>query len=108
MAAEYSFSFTDAAAADLDEILGYISEELRNPSAAKSFLDKTQAAVSKIRSFPLSGVRVENPYVKRKDIRRVNVGNHVLYYLPDQMKREIIILRIVYGRRDRERLEERL
>ena len=34
----FNFSFTDAAKADLDEILSYISAELANPTAASSFL----------------------------------------------------------------------
>ncbi len=108
MAADYSFSFTSIAAADLDETLNYISEELRNPIAAQSFLQKMETAISAIRTFPLSGSPVDNPYVKRNDIRKTMVGNYVLYYLPDHLKREIVILRIVYGQRDRDHIEENL
>ncbi len=48
MAADYSFSFTYTAAADLDETLNYISGELRNPIAAQSFLQKMETAISAI------------------------------------------------------------
>lgn len=108
MAAEYSFSFTNTAAADLDETLNYISGELSNQIAAQSFLQKMETAISAIRTFPLSGSPVENPYVKRNDIRKTMVGNYVLYYLPDHLKHEIVILRFVYGQRDRDRIEENL
>lgn len=108
MAADHSFSFTKTAAADLDETLNYISRELSNPTAAQSFLQKMETAISAIRTFPLSGSPVENPYVKRNDIRKTMVGNYVLYYLPDHLKHEIVILRIVYGQRDRDRIEENL
>ena len=35
----FNYIFTDAAKADLDEILSYISTELSNPTAASSFFD---------------------------------------------------------------------
>ena len=108
MAADYSFAFTSIAAADLQETLNYISEELRNPIAAQSFLQKMETAISAIRTFSLSGSPVDNPYVKRNDIRKTMVGNYVLYYLPDHLKREIVIFRIVYGQRDRDLIEENL
>ncbi|MCR5041069.1 MAG: type II toxin-antitoxin system RelE/ParE family toxin [Clostridia bacterium] len=108
MAVDYSFSFTDAAAADLDETLNYISGELSNPTAAQSFLKKMETAISAVRTFPLSGSPALNPYVKRNDIRKTMVGNYVMYYLPDHLKHEIVILRIVYGQRDRDSIEENL
>ena len=108
MANEYSFSFTDTAAPDLEETLNYISSELSNPTAAHNFILKFETAVSAIRKFPLSGSPVENPYVKRNDIRKTLVGNYVLYYIPDQEKHQIVILRIVYGQRDREQIEKEM
>ena len=108
MAADYSFSFTNTAAPDLDETLNYISGELSNPIAAQSFLQKMETTISAIRTSPLSGSPVENPYVKRNNIRKTMVGNYVLYYLPDHLKQEIVILWIVYGQRDRDRIEENL
>ena len=108
MAAHYSFSFTNTAATDLDETLNYISGELSNPIAAQSFLQKMETTISAIRTSPLSGSPVENPYVKRNNIRKTMVGNYVLYYLPDHLKQEIVILWIVYGQRDRDRIEENL
>ena len=108
MAADYSSSFTDIAVADLRETLNYISENLRNPIAAQSFLQKMETSISAIRTFPLSGSPVDNPYVRRNDIRKTMVGNYVLYYLPDHLKHEIVILRIIFGQRDRDQIEENL
>lgn len=106
MATDYSFFFTDTAVTDLEETLNYISAELSSPAAANNFILKLETAVSAIRKFPLSGSPVENPYVKRNDIRKTLVGNYVLYYIPDQEKHQIVILRIVYGQRDREQIEK--
>ena len=108
MAPEYSFSFTDTAADDLNETLLYIGETLGDPAAAAAFLQKTEDALRVVRTFPLSGAPVENPFVRRNDIRKTPVGNYVLYYLPDHLKREIVVLRIVYGPCDRDRIERKL
>lgn len=108
MAADYSFSFTDVASADLDEILNYIRFELDNPTASKHFLEKLEKTISLIRTFPFSGSLINNPYVRRNDIRKTLVGNYVLYYLPDSLKKEILILRVVYGQREKSSIEENL
>ncbi len=108
MAADYSFSFTKAATTDVEEALNYIRGELSNPIAAQDFLLKMEKAISIIVSFPLSGSPVANPYVKRNDIRKTLFGNYVMYYLPDHLKQEIVILRIVYGQRDRDLIEKKL
>ena len=108
MATDYSFFFTDTAVTDLEETLNYISAELSNPTAANNFIIKLETAVSSIRKFPLSGSPVDNPYVRRNDIRKKLVGNYVLYYIPDQEKHQIMILRIVYGQRDRDQIEKEM
>ena len=108
MAADYAFSCTNTAVTDLRETLNYISGELHNPMAAQRFLQKMETAISAIRMFPGSGSLVVNPYVKKNDIRKTMVGNYVMYYLPDHLKHEIVILRIVYGPRDRDSIEENL
>ena len=108
MAGKYSFLFTASAQDDLDETLGYISEDLCNPSAAIGFLNKLEDTLSVICSFRLSGSLIDNKYVANKKVRKVVIGNYVLYYVPDQAKSEIDILRIIYSQRDREQIEKEM
>ena len=108
MADEFSFSFTAAAENDLDETLTYISKELSAPISANTFLKKLEDRIDLLRKFPFSCSVVGNPFVKRNDIRKTPVGNFILYYVPDPVGREIVILRIVYGPRDRETIEREL
>ena len=108
MAAEFTVSFTDAAYADLDDILQYLEGSLANPEAARRFLLHLKEAVSVLQKFPLSGNLVENPFVKRNDFRKTIVDHYVVYYFPDPFQQTIIILRIVYGKRDRSRIEPEL
>ena len=42
--------------------------------------------------------------MKRDDVRRVLVKNYIAYYLIDEEKANIVVLRVVYSRRDQDRI----
>ena len=101
---EYSYKFTENAENDLDEIIRYIREKLFNPSAAVSFFKRVFESIDNLRKFPLSGMLVENEFLPNKDIRKVVIDNYIMYYLAGEAKREIIIVRIIYGKRNLEKI----
>ena len=43
---------------------------------------------------------ISNEFIKRTDIRKVNIKNYVMYYVCDKEHENIIILRVVYNKRD--------
>ena len=43
---------------------------------------------------------MENEHLKRNDVRRFLVDNYICYYIVDDEERNIVILRLVYGKRD--------
>lgn len=98
--ASNAFQFTDAAKEDLDNTLSYISKELCNPIAAKNLFEKIEKKIDMICDFPESCPVVENEFVVRKDIRKSIVDNYIIYYIFEEDKKIISILRIVYGRRN--------
>lgn len=100
MASDYILKFTDKASEDLDEILGYISNTLDNKAAAKNFLDNVDYAIERICAFPELGKVVHNEFLTRDDVRQVVIGNYILYYLPSTADKTIIILSIIYGKRN--------
>lgn len=100
MACEFGYRLTGKAEADLDSILSYMAVQLANPQAAAAFLEKLQDAISEACSFPESGSLVDNEFLPCKTIRKKQVGNYILYYVPDEKTETIYILRILYGRRN--------
>lgn len=96
----YSYLFTINAELDLDEILNYISVILSNPEAASSFVDELTEKLSLLCSSPRIGIPVTNEYFLRSDVRKIFIGNYVVYYTDDSVRCKIIILRIIYGKRD--------
>ncbi len=104
----FDYRFTDAAKADLDEILSYISTELDNPTAALSFFDSFETTISQLVEFPKSGSIVENEFLATENIRKVPIGNYSLYYSPDSIQSTIVIIRIIYAKRSPEWISSQL
>ena len=100
----YYYEFTTIAEADIDETLTYIEENLSNPDAATKFADNFEARIEEICKKPKTGLLVDNPFLKRNDVRRFLVDNYIAYYIIDDEKNRIIILRVVYGKRDQDRI----
>ena len=108
MESKWGYQLTQKADADLDDIVGYIAVELANPTAASDFADKLQGAIEEARSFPESGSLVINEFVPNTEVRKKLVGNYIMYYLPNPDEKMIIILRIVYGRRNMDEILRKL
>ena len=100
MASDWNYQYTDKAIEDLDQIMSYMSEKLSNKKAASDFLDELESTINILTSFPKSGPLVKNNYLSDSNVRFSVVKNYTLYYYPDYEKLTIIILRIIYGRRD--------
>ncbi len=100
----YNYVLAESAEADIDEAFDYIANELVNPDAASAFADELEEKLEEICKTPKAGRPVHNPYLKRDDIRRILVKNYIAYYLIDEEAAKIVVLRVVYNRRDQDKL----
>jgi plasmid stabilization system protein ParE len=96
----YDYCFTGIAEQDVDDIFHYIAIELDNPIAASAFMKRLEKAIDEITSFPKCGSPLDNEYVSVKDIRKLPLSNYLLYYRFDEASQKVVILRILYGKRD--------
>ncbi len=100
MDSKWGYQLTQKADADLDDIEGYMAVELANPKAASDFVDKLQEVIEEAWSFPESCSPVVNEFVPATEVRKKLVANYIMYYLSDSAEKMILVLRIVYGRRN--------
>ena len=100
----YNYVLTEIAETDVDEAFEYIANEMVNPEAASAFAEALEATIAEIYKTPNTGRPVHNPYLKRDDIRRVLVKNYIAYYLIDEEEAKIVVLRVVYNRRDQDKI----
>lgn len=94
-----SYRFTPQAKSDIEQAIKYIIEEFGNKSAAKSLYDSIFETIKRICLFPESCEAVDNSLIKNKNVRRALVGSYLLFYLYNQPKSEIVILRFIYEKR---------
>ena len=92
----YEVDFSERAADDLSEIIRYISEALYNPQAAGRFYNE----VSEKRGLLCDHPHMFPLYHDSEEIRFIVIGNFLMFYVVDDEKSIVSIVRILYGRRD--------
>ena len=108
MASKFKYKLTHKANKDLDDIVKYISVDLSNLKAASEFIGKLEKGIDDIRNFPQSCQLVENEFLLGMKIRKKLIGNYVMYYQVDEHDEIILILRVVYGRRNLDEILRKL
>lgn len=93
----YSLKFTPKAEEDLDEIFSYISAKLHADIAAEDLMDKIESAVMQLKEWPFSGSYVLDELLKGRGYRKLIVDNHMVFYLVNEEKKQVVVMRILYG-----------
>jgi toxin ParE1/3/4 len=92
-----SYSLSDQAVQDLDDICDYIAQQ--NPSAASNLFDAIRQKCRQIAEFPNMGKSYKH---LSNELRGFVVGDYIVFYYP--RPDGIDIVRIVSGYRDLESL----
>ena len=95
----HKITYLPLAESDLIDALDYIAYKLDAPKAARELLDEFDDKIRHIAEFPYAFelYRTDRPMID--EIRKVPVGNYVLYYAVFEDRVEI--RRFLHGRRDR-------
>lgn len=94
---EYSLKFTPKTMEDLDEIYGYIANNLFAPEAAENLMDKIETSNILLKAFPYSCSFVLDEPLKKRGYRKLIVDNYIVFYLVNEQERQVVIMRILYG-----------
>lgn len=98
---QYRLRFTRHAAQDLDDLFRTITYELEAPQAAKSLMAEIEAAIEKLVAFPFSSPQSRDGLLAQKGYRTLVIRKkYVVLYRVEEIELEVIIQRILYGRRD--------
>lgn len=97
---KYNVLILGSAYQDIEELTLYIRDELVNPQAANKIADEIFDVVENLSGFPYS-----NPvYIPIKPLkheyRKVLVGNYLLFYYINEIDKEVIVSRVIYGKRN--------
>jgi len=94
---KYSLKFTPKAEEDLDQIYGYIFNTLCAENAANKLIDKIEKEILRLKEFPFSCSYVIDEPLKSRGYHKLIVDNYLVFYLVNESKSQVIIMRILYG-----------
>lgn len=100
MSKDYTYEITPSAIDDLDRMMHYIAIQLCAKDSAMNLLDEIQSAIEKACCFPMAAPLVNDVLLKAKGYRKIMVKNYIVFYIPDEDKRRLNIMRILYFAKD--------
>ena len=92
----YQLHITSVAERDIMQALDYIEFTLKNPAAAEHLLNDITQQINSLSDFPQKFHLIEDPILAGWGIRFVIVNNYLAFYLIDEDKQTVTIVRFLY------------
>ena len=99
----YRVRLSEQADADLRGIYEYIAFHLRSVQNAAGQLERLEKAIYELDTMPNRYPAYKKGKWEERALRRMPVDNYLVYYIPDEGKRTVEVLRVLYGRMDADR-----
>jgi len=100
----YQLEFLPIARQDMTEIARYISQELCNPTAAENLAVEMINAAERLMEFPYINAIHQTIKPLKKEYRKLIVKSYIMFYWVDEKEKQVTIARVLYSRRDYEKL----
>ena len=100
MTDSYKVGYSVDALNDLREIYAYIANELLVPETAGAQLARIRKEVRSLESMPARYALVRWEPWHSMEMRQLPVDNYIVYYLVDDEKRTVTVVRVFYDGRD--------
>jgi len=97
---KYEVIISEQADQDLRGIFEYIAFEILSPDNAAGQLDRLEAAIEKLETFPEGHRLCEDEPWNSRNLRVIPVDNYVVFYIPDKDEMTVTVIRVIYSGRD--------
>lgn len=97
---KFEIIYSDRALNDLRNIYGYIAMELLAPDAAKRISNKIMEGIDALCEMPNRNSLYEKEPWRSRGLRKLIVENFIAFYLPMEKRKQVLIVSIMYGRRN--------
>ncbi len=101
---KYLLNIYPRAQTDLEDIFRYISLELGNPAAAESLIDDMEDSLDLVCRNPWMCPLINSTLIKDKTLRKLVVKNYIIFYRLVEKRKEIQVVRVLYGMMDYEKI----
>jgi len=98
--AEYKIEITIKAKKDMREIYAYLAYNLDEPNTADKLLDKIEEGILSLKHMPLRCAVEQDEQLRLGNLRKLIVGNYLIFYIVNEKTAMVFIVRILYSRRD--------
>ena len=96
----YKIEIAQPAVRDLQDILNYIANTLKEPAIAQRIYTSIKEEILTLSSMPERNCVVDDEPYAAMGVRRLFVENYVIFYVVDQGSRSVHVLRVLYNRRE--------
>lgn len=96
----YNVKITSQAEIQIQEIIHYITHELKAPEAALHLIDTLEDSFASLTRFPQRVALIEEEPWRTKGIHRLPVKNFLVYFWIDDDNMNVQITAVIYGKRD--------
>ncbi len=100
----YKVQYLPIARQDMVEIARYIGQTLQNPIAAMQIAEEMVAAGEGLSNMPYANPAYLPIRPLAHEYRKLLVHNYLMLYWVDEVEKTVTIARVVYARRDYEKL----
>jgi len=97
---QYKIEIAQPAVHDLEDILDYISNKLKEPIIAKRIYTSIKTEILTLSTMPERNRTVDDEPYASMGIRRLFVENYIVFYVVNHGSRTIHVLRVLYNRRE--------
>ena len=97
---QWDIVWSEDAETDLDSIYAYISAKLLEPVIARNLTGRIKTAIQSLDQMPERFPLYHAEPWRSRGVRQMVAGNYIVLYRPMEEYDDVLILRILYGRRD--------
>ena len=97
---EYKVTVETMVRQDILKIRRYISNILKEPKAAKRIYDSIKAEILTLDKSPKRYPVIDEAPYASLGVRRLLVENYIAFYLVNEQKGKVQVLRVLYNRRE--------
>ena len=96
----YKLLITKEANNDINEIIGYIVNILKNPIAAGNLIDEIEKLYTVITDNPSAFSLCNDSRLRNDGYRKIVVKNYIIFYKVIEERKAVYVMRVIYGRHD--------
>ncbi len=96
----YNVSYSPLAIDDSKGIYAHIAFDLQEKQIAEKAVNKIRTAVKSLNKFPKRYEKVSAELKQPSNMHRMVVGNFLVFYLVDDVEKEVCVVRILYGKQN--------